>query len=71
MKDWPHAEREFSVLTFLDDKDVDSWVTLARARKEQGKISAALKAVNQGLEVDGTNADGKALRDALQKDSDK
>jgi tetratricopeptide (TPR) repeat protein len=65
-KDLVHAAREFGAATALDDKDVDSWVALARARKELGQLDGARKAVNQALDVDGTHKEAKALRDALK-----
>ena len=67
LKDFPHAEREYSVATFINDKDVDSWLALARALKAQDKKAEALKAVESALETDGTLPEGKALRDELKK----
>jgi cellulose synthase operon protein C len=63
--DFNSAAREFQVAAALNDKDVDSFVGLARARKELGETDAALKAVEAALEIDGTHAEAKALRDQL------
>jgi tetratricopeptide (TPR) repeat protein len=70
LKDWPHVEREYTVATFLNDKDVESWTGLARAQRAQGKKSEALKTVKQALDIDGTVDDLKKMRDDLQ-DADK
>ena len=67
-KDFAHAEREFSVATFLNDKDVDSWVALARARKALGKRAEGLKAAQAALDIDGTQTEAKALREELSKE---
>jgi len=67
LKDSVRAVREFSVATALNDKDVECWVGLARAQLALGQKHLALKAAQQALEVDGSNADAKALRTELQE----
>lgn len=61
------AAREFQVATALDDKDVESWVAQGRLLAKLGQKEAALKAVQAALDVDGTHAEAKALRDTLNK----
>jgi len=65
LKDWARAAREFEVATAIDEKDVESWVGLARARKALGDAAGARKAVDQALDIDGTHAEAKALRGSL------
>ncbi|MCY3018679.1 MAG: tetratricopeptide repeat protein [Planctomycetota bacterium] len=66
LKDYAHAAREYSVATAMDDKDVESWVGLARAHSALGQNPEALAAVRRALDVDETHAEAKALRDKLQ-----
>jgi cellulose synthase operon protein C len=66
LKDMPHAVREYGVAVALDDKDVESWVGLARAYKEQKQYEEARKAARSALEVDGSHAEAKAIRDELK-----
>jgi cytochrome c-type biogenesis protein CcmH/NrfG len=54
------------VAVAIDDKDVESWVGLARMRKAANKREEALQAVQHALEVDGTHAEAKKLRDELK-----
>jgi len=66
LKDYASAARELAVAVAVDDKDVESWVSLARARKELGQTDAARQAVQQALDVDGTSKEAKALREELK-----
>jgi len=66
LKDAARASREYQVAVAIDDKDVESWVGLARMRKAAGKREEALQAVQKALEVDGAHAAAKALRDELK-----
>ncbi|HEY3320133.1 MAG TPA: tetratricopeptide repeat protein [Planctomycetota bacterium] len=66
LKDADHAAREYQVAVTVDDKDVESWVALARMHKAAGRREEALKAIEQALQVDGTHAEAKALRDSLK-----
>jgi tetratricopeptide (TPR) repeat protein len=66
LKDFPHAEREYAIGSVVDEKNVECWVGLARARKAQGKKHDALQAAKQALDIDGTNAEAKALREELK-----
>jgi len=66
LNDCRHAAREFAVATAVDDKDVESWVGLARARKALGQAKEARQAVDQALDIDGAHKEAKALRDELK-----
>ena len=66
LKDWAHAAREYKVATAIDEKDVESWVALARVYKADGHKAEALKAVQQALDIDGTQEEAKALLKELQ-----
>jgi tetratricopeptide (TPR) repeat protein len=66
LKDFTAAARELGVAVAVDDKDVESWVALARARKELGQTDAARQAVRQALDIDGTCKEAKALREELK-----
>ncbi|HYG78045.1 MAG TPA: tetratricopeptide repeat protein [Planctomycetota bacterium] len=66
LKDAAKAEREYRVAVALDDKDVESWVGLARMQKASGKREEALLSVQRALEIDGTHAEAKSLRDSLK-----
>lgn len=65
LKDYKRAAREFGVAAAIEDKDVDSWVGLARMHKQLGNKAEALKALEKALEIDGTHADAKAIRQQL------
>lgn len=66
LKDAAKATREYEVAVAIDDKDVESWVGLARMRHAAGKREEALQAVQRALEVDGSHAEAKALRDRFK-----
>jgi tetratricopeptide (TPR) repeat protein len=66
LKDAKRAAREYQVAVAIDDKDVESWVGQARMLKADGKREEALLAVQKALEVDGTHAEAKKLRDELK-----
>jgi tetratricopeptide (TPR) repeat protein len=66
LKDFARAAREYQVATALNDKDVESWIGLARAHQALGQREAALTAVQKALDVDGMCPAAKALRDELR-----
>jgi tetratricopeptide (TPR) repeat protein len=67
LKQYKLAARELAVATALDDKDVAGWVALARVYKAAGDPVAARKAVESALEVDGTHAEAKKLKEELKE----
>jgi tetratricopeptide (TPR) repeat protein len=66
LKDNTLALREYAVGVACDEKDIACWIGLARAQKAEKRIEAARLSVNKALEIDGGNADAKALLEALK-----
>ncbi len=65
LKDYKRAAREYRVATALNEKDVESWVSLARVEKAQGHREAAAAAVKAALDVDGTHPEAKKIKHQL------
>jgi len=66
LKDYKRAAREFGVATAIDDKDVPSWIGVARMHKQLGNKAEALKAADKALEVDGSSAEAREIRASLK-----
>ena len=66
LKDEDKALREFSVAVAVDEKDVESWVGLARLQKSKKMLEEARASLRTALEVDGTHAEAKKMLQELQ-----
>lgn len=67
LKDFPRAEREYSVATALDNKMIDAWLGLAKARIAAENYTGAMVAVGAALELDGNNAEAAELNAQVKK----
>jgi cellulose synthase operon protein C len=66
LKNFPLALREYTVGTACDEKDIECWIGLARMQKLEKKFEEARKAIDKALEIDGSNADAKAIAEELK-----